>query len=271
MRNVKICAIQAKYPNYLEHENEGVQHAVELLKLAGKENPDIICLPELYPFWESPELFATAKQLGCYVIAGTAQYIGGYEYNTVILIDRFGHSVGRQRKVHRAYSIEFHMGGDEFKVFETDFGKIGALICIDGWGFPEGFYALAKNGAEIIFNPAIIFRKKPQRRLACISKCMDYRIPIISVSNPKWAFKRKQIDNPLPPEGGGSLVIAPPAELVNENKLAEWMKRSVSAEEWIMQELGDEEDAIITQTLDLDVLKELRGLWDDCLGKTRLI
>lgn len=269
-RKIKVCAIQPKFPQYLEHENEAVLHAVELLEKAGTEKPDIICLPELYPFWDREELYETAKKIGSYVLAGVVEFVGGHEYNTMILIDRNGNLVGRQRKVHRAYSVEFHTVDDEYRIFQTDFGKIGVLICIDGWGFPEGFYYLAKHGAEIIFNPSIIFRKKPQRRMACLAKSMEYRIPIISNNNAEWAFKRSSSDIPLPANGGGSLIVSPPAELAGEDNLAKWMKESASTENWIVSELANEEE-IVFETFDLDALKKLRSLWDDCLGKTRLI
>lgn len=268
-RKVKVCAIQSKFPEYLEHENEGVLHAVELLEKAGAEKPDIICLPELYPFWDREEIYQAAKRIGCYVLAGVAEFVGGYEYNAMVLIDRNGDLVGRQRKVHRAYSVEFHTVDDGYTVFQTDFGKIGVLICIDGWGFPEGFYYLAKHGAEIIFNPSIIFRKKPQRRMACLAKCMEYRIPIISNNNAKWSLKRKSDDTPLPANGGGSLIVSPPLELMEEANLARWMKESASTENWIVKELENEEE-IVFATFDLDALSNIRSLWDDCLGKTRL-
>jgi predicted amidohydrolase len=42
--------------------------------------------------------------------------------------------------------------GNSFPVFDTDFGKIGILICWD-YAFPEIPRALALNGAEILFCP----------------------------------------------------------------------------------------------------------------------
>lgn len=270
MRKVKVSAIQPYFPEFMEHETDGVKHALKLIRQAGKEKPDVICLPECYPFWESEELFNVAQELQCYIIAGTMQWVGNQEYNTMILIDRKGNLVGRQRKVHRAYSVETHTVDEVYHIFKTDFGKIGITICIDGWGFPEGFYQLAKGGAEIIFNPSLIFRKKTQRRMACLTRVMEYRIPIVSVNNARWAFKRKPGDPPLPAEGGGSLILSPPEELTEKKVLAEWVKRSTSTEEWIVCEL-DQEEGIMTATFDLDALKHLRQIWDECMGKTRLI
>lgn len=39
--------------------------------------------------------------------------------------------------------------GDEFPVFDLDFGRIGILTCYDGW-FPEPFRILSLKGAEIL-------------------------------------------------------------------------------------------------------------------------
>lgn len=271
MRKVRITAIQPYFPEVLEHETEGIEHALKLLHDAAKENPDIVCFPECYPFWEREEIFTAARELRCYVIAGTVQQTGTKEYCTMILIDRKGKLVGRQRKCHRAYSVEpFAVDEEAYHVFDTEFGKIGIAICLDGWGFPEGFYQLAKGGAEIIFNPSLIFRKKPQRRIGCITRILEYRIPIVSVSNARWAFKRKPEDVPLSAAGGGSLILSPPEELSDLKLLAEWVKTSVSTEDWIVHESGEEEE-IVTVTLDLDALSHLREVWDDCFGKTRLI
>ena len=39
--------------------------------------------------------------------------------------------------------------GEEFPVFDLDFGKIGIMTCYDGW-FPEPFRILSLKGAEIL-------------------------------------------------------------------------------------------------------------------------
>jgi len=45
--------------------------------------------------------------------------------------------------------------GKENKVIETDFGKIGIIICWD-FAFPNHIKKLAQDGAEIIFNPSYL-------------------------------------------------------------------------------------------------------------------
>jgi len=42
--------------------------------------------------------------------------------------------------------------GDDYPVFETRFGKVGMMVCYDGF-FPEVARELANNGAEVIAWP----------------------------------------------------------------------------------------------------------------------
>ena len=44
------------------------------------------------------------------------------------------------------------MPGHEYPVFDTDFGKVGMMICYDGF-FPEVARQLSNNGAEVIAFP----------------------------------------------------------------------------------------------------------------------
>ena len=76
----------------------------------------------------------------------------GVKHNTAILLDRNGETVGRYIKSHQALA-EFERGmvpGDSYPVFETEFGKIGMLICWDAY-FPEPARAMTFKGAEILF------------------------------------------------------------------------------------------------------------------------
>ena len=62
--------------------------------------------------------------------------------------------VGKYRKVALPRS-EIEGGitpGSDYPVFETRFGKVGMMVCYDGF-FPEVARELAKNGAEIIAWP----------------------------------------------------------------------------------------------------------------------
>lgn len=89
------------------------------------------------------------------IIAGSIPEMeGDYLYNKAYLCRRDG-TVDFQSKIHitpherRDWVID---GGDELKVFDTDAGRIGILICYDV-EFPELPRLQARNGMDILFVP----------------------------------------------------------------------------------------------------------------------
>jgi predicted amidohydrolase len=95
-----------------------------------------------------------AKARGSWVIAGIYETEGQAVYNTAVLIDREGRYVGKYRKVYLPRE-EYEHGltpGNTFPVFDTDFGRIGLMICYDVF-FSDPAKALAAQGAEVILLP----------------------------------------------------------------------------------------------------------------------
>ena len=100
-----------------------------------------------------------AKQHRMVIIAPVFE-IGddGIYYNTAAVIDETGKYLGKYRKVHIRQAeggIErffFANGNLGYPVFDTTYGRVGVYICYDRH-FPEGWRALALNGAQMIFNP----------------------------------------------------------------------------------------------------------------------
>lgn len=97
--------------------------------------------------------FAIAYNIN--IITGSMPFIkGGQLYNVGYLCRRDG-SIERYCKIHvtpteaDAWGI---IGGNKLKVFDTDLGKIGILICYDV-EFPELSRLLALQGMEILFVP----------------------------------------------------------------------------------------------------------------------
>jgi predicted amidohydrolase len=137
---------------------------------AAEEKADIVCLPEGltlvgtqsdYVSASEPVPGPTSKFLGelakthhMYIVAGILERDGETVYNTAILLDRAGKLAAKYRKVSLPRE-EIDGGvtpGNAFPVFDTDFGKIGMMICWDVT-FPEAARALAFNGAEVILMP----------------------------------------------------------------------------------------------------------------------
>lgn len=75
-------------------------------------------------------------------------------YNTAVLLGPDGSLIGKYRKVCLPHG-EVEKGiapGHEYPVFNTKFGKVGMMICYDGF-FPEVARELTNRGAEVIAWP----------------------------------------------------------------------------------------------------------------------
>ena len=98
-----------------------------------------------------------AKQAGVYVVAPIALYhddLPGVPFNSAVLIDREGNVAGVYDKQH-LWALErfYFRSGCDCPVFDTDFGRIGVMICYD-MGFPEVARMLALQGADLILCPS---------------------------------------------------------------------------------------------------------------------
>lgn len=115
------------------------------------------------PVWK--QLSAYAKEYGIYLIGGSMPERDqqGKIYNTSYVFDRHGRQIGKHRKAH-LFDIDVK-GGQSFResdtltagnsdtVFDTEFGKMGVMICFD-IRFPEMSRLMANEGAKVIFVPA---------------------------------------------------------------------------------------------------------------------
>jgi len=103
----------------------------------------------------SSEYFgALAKQHNLYIVSGLIERDGHLIYNTAAMNGPDGELLGKYRKVALTRD-ECQKGvspGHEYPVFLTRFGKVGMMICYDGF-FPEVARRLSMNGAEVIAWP----------------------------------------------------------------------------------------------------------------------
>ena len=168
-RIVRVAAVHHR-PRDSKSSRENLVQFSKLIAKAGSEKADIVCLPEGitlvgttddYMSASEPIPGPTTNYLGqiarkhnLYIVAGLLEKKGDIVYNTAVLIDRSGNIAGKYRKVSLPQE-EIDGGitpGNSFPVFDTDFGRIGLMICWDVT-FPEPAKALAQKGAEIIFLP----------------------------------------------------------------------------------------------------------------------
>jgi predicted amidohydrolase len=98
-----------------------------------------------------------ARRFRVYLIVGFAERTAGDRvYNSAALIGRDGEIVGvyhKSRSINEKWRPEFHPCGTERPAFETDFGKVGILICYDRH-FQNLADELKTNGAQVILIPS---------------------------------------------------------------------------------------------------------------------
>jgi predicted amidohydrolase len=95
-----------------------------------------------------------AHKHSLHIVVSLYERDGRVIYNAAVLIGPDGRVIGKYRKVCLPHAeIEAGvMPGSDYPVFETKFGKVGMMVCYDGF-FPEVARELAKRGAEVIAWP----------------------------------------------------------------------------------------------------------------------
>jgi aliphatic nitrilase len=92
-----------------------------------------------------------AKNAGTVVVVGVNERDGGSLYNTQIIFNADGSIVGKRRKIMPTFHERLVWGwgdGSGLKVFDTDAGRVGALICWEHY-MPLARYALIAQNEEI--------------------------------------------------------------------------------------------------------------------------
>jgi len=157
-----------KVPLFTKEEN--LVRAEAFLEEAGRRGSDIVCLPEVFATKRTAEqgeaevvgrgpisgmLSEQALKWQMYVVGSLFERVGETTYNSAALFDRTGAHVGSYHKVHLARGeSQWAAPGEAYPVFQTDFGRVGCLVCFD-LNFPEAATSLALEGAEIIFWPTM--------------------------------------------------------------------------------------------------------------------
>jgi N-carbamoylputrescine amidase len=168
----------------------------------------------------------------------------GVYYNTAAVLDADGKYLGKYRKTHIPHckpgfweKFYFRPGNLGYPVFETAYAKVGVYICYDRH-FPEGARALGLNGSEIVFNPS-----------ATVAGLSEYlwklEQPAHAVANGYFigAINRVGWEKPW--------------------KIGEFYGQSYFCDPRgkFLAEGPRDKDAVVVANLNLDLIEEVRSVW----------
>ena len=167
-RNVRLATVQ--YVPTGKSPRRNCEEYAPMIAEAAKQKADLIVLGETVPYVrtnQSPaecaepipgpttEYFGgIAKLNGIHIALSLYEREGHLVFNTAVLLSPEGKLLGKYRKVCLPHG-EVEKGvapGADYPVFQTKFGKVGLMICYDGF-YPEVARALTANGAEVIAWP----------------------------------------------------------------------------------------------------------------------
>ena len=144
---------------------------VPIIEDAAKQRVNLLVLPEVLTYGNgqtyadcaepipgpSTEFFGKlARQHNIHLVPGLIERDRHLLYNVAVLIGPDGNIVGKYRKVCLPRG-EIEGGiqpGHDYPVFDTQFGKVGMMVCYDGF-FPEVARELSNRGAEVIAWPVM--------------------------------------------------------------------------------------------------------------------
>ena len=167
-RKVRLATVQ--YMPTGKSPRRNCEEYAPMVAEASRQQADLIVLGETVPYVRtklSPAKCAKpvpgpttdyfgglAKKNAIHIVLSLYEREGHLVYNTAVLLSPEGKLLGRYRKVCLPHG-EVEKGvapGADYPVFDTKFGKVGLMICYDGF-YPEVARALTANGAEVIAWP----------------------------------------------------------------------------------------------------------------------
>ena len=272
-RQVTVAATQMSCDWNLD---ANIAKAEKLVREAAARGAQIILLPELFeaPYFcieqdnrhlnlatslednRAVRHFSNvARELGVVLPISFFERAGPAFFNSIAILDADGRNLGIYRKSHipngPGYQEKnyFSPGDTGFKAWNTRFGRIGVGICWDQW-FPETARSMALLGAELLFFPTAIGSEPP---------------PALPV-NSRDHWQRTQ-------QGHAAANLTP---LIASNRYG--VERSFQNPDGLfirfygssfiadstgakVAEAGEEGDAVLTATFDLEALAQLRNNW----------
>ena len=275
MRSVTVAAIQMQMTEILE---ENIKKADKMVREAASKGANIILLPELferpyfcqerrYEYYEYAKSVEEndavkhfkelAKELHVVLPISFYERDGYVLYNSIAMIDTDGKVLGVYRKTHipddHFYQEKFYFtpGNTGYKVWNTEFGKIGVGICWDQW-FPEPARSMASKGAEILLYPTAIGSEPilEQDSMMHWRRCMKGH----SASNLMPVVAANRI---------GLEKVIPCAENGNQSSELKFYGSSfiTNGIGEVVEQATREKEEVLIHSFDLDELLEYRMSW----------
>ncbi len=238
---------------------------IPLIEQAGKAGVQVLCLQEVFnqPYFcpsQDVKWYAAveripdgptvklmqeyAKKYSMVVVVPIYEEdMTGVYYNTAAVIDADGKYLGKYRKTHIPQVAGFYEkfffkpGNSGWPVFNTAYCKLGVYICYDRH-FPEGWRALALNGAEYIVNPSATVAglsqylwELEQPASAAANGCYIGAINRVGTEAP-WNIGRFY---------GSSYFVNPRGKIIAK--------------------ASEDKDELLVADMDWDLVREVRNLW----------
>jgi beta-ureidopropionase len=238
---------------------------IPLIESAGEQGVPVLCFQEVFnqpyfcPSQDSKWYGAAEKVPDGPTVSLMSEYakkynmvivvpiyeedITGVYYNTAAVIDADGKFLGKYRKTHIPQvagfweKFFFKPGNSGWPVFQTAYCKLGVYICYDRH-FPEGWRALALNGAEYIVNPSAT--------VAGLSQYLwELEQPASAVANGCYIGAINRVGTEAPWNigkfYGSSYVVNPRGKIIAQ--------------------ASEDKDELLVTDMDMDMVREVRNLW----------
>ena len=236
-----------------------------LIEEAGRKGVQVLCMQEVFtqPYFcpsQDAKWYAAVERIPegptvklmqelarkhsmVIVVPIYEEEITGIYYNTAAVIDADGKYLGKYRKSHIPQvagfweKFFFKPGNLGYPTFQTAYCWLGVYICYDRH-FPEGWRALALNGAEYIVNPSAT--------VAGLSQYLwELEQPASAAANGCYIGAVNRVGTEAPWNIGrfyGSAYFVNPRGK-------------------IIAKASEDEDELLTAEMDMDMVREVRNQW----------
>jgi predicted amidohydrolase len=206
---------------------KNVERAVAYVRQAAREGAQLVALPETYPgpytvpldYSPHAALAAVAREEKVYVVGGALEYVRPDDsgaapcFNTLSLYGPTGERIGAYRRTTPPGPWIYEGGpfwdfkyqeADELPVFDTEFGKLGLLMCSEVY-VPELARLMALKGAVVTLLPAGLWSWQLHDTWRTLIWARAIENLMITATSRN-----------ILPGGGGHAIIASPEEILLE-------------------------------------------------------